>query len=208
MKNYNSVQVEAPADSDASNPATDNDGRRRLVVATGVALGTGAVLTAVPFLGSLTPSERARAAGAAIDVAIDSIAPGTLKTIAWRGRPVWLLKRTPEMLASLKTDVALLADPLSAHSNQPPECQNQQRSLKPDLAVIVGVCTHLGCTPNFRPQPGDPEMGPDWPGGFYCPCHGSRFDLAGRVFKNVPAPINLDIPAYHYLSDGIVRVGE
>lgn len=189
-------------------PASVHIMRRRLLLATGGLGGAGIVASAIPFLASMKPSERARALGAPVEVNLGPIHPGELHTESWRGRPVWILKRTPQMLAATERDTALLADPLSKNSVQPKNCVNQFRSLKPELAVMVGVCTHLGCTPTFRPQAADPGLGADWPGGFYCPCHGSRFDLAGRVFKDVPAPTNLDIPPYRYLSDNVVRIGD
>jgi ubiquinol-cytochrome c reductase iron-sulfur subunit len=179
--------------------------RRRLVVATSVVGGAGVIAAAVPFVESMEPSAAARAAGGPVDFDISTLRPGELTTVVWRGRPVWLLKRTPAMLASLATDTGLLADPTSSHSEQPAACRNVYRSLNPDLAVIVGVCTHLGCTPNFAQSGG--SLGTGWPGGFVCPCHGSKFDLAGRVFKNVPAPTNLVIPPYAYRSATLVRVG-
>jgi ubiquinol-cytochrome c reductase iron-sulfur subunit len=182
--------------------------RRRLLIATGGLGGCGVVASAIPFLASMEPSERARALGAPVEVDLGSLQPGQLRTESWRGRPVWILRRTPEMLSTIEHDASLLADPLSAHSIQPKNCTNQFRSIKPELAVMIGVCTHLGCTPTFRPQPADPVLGVNWPGGFYCPCHGSRFDLAGRVFKDVPAPTNLEIPSYRYLSDRVVRIGD
>lgn len=189
-------------------PPTTYVMRRRLLIATGGLGGFGILTTAIPFLASMAPSERARALGAPIEVDLSAIQQGELRTESWRGRPVWILKRTPEMLSNIQRSAALLADPLSQNSVQPKNCTNQFRSLKPELAVMVGVCTHLGCTPTFRPKAGDPSLGGEWPGGFYCPCHGSRFDLAGRVFKDVPAPTNLEIPPYRYLADSVVRIGE
>lgn len=204
----NAVSVPSPA-SVANDPSQKFDvARRRMLIATGVVGGCGVVASAVPFLASMEPSERARASGAPVDVDLAPLLPGELRTVSWRGRPVWVLKRTAEVLSAIEHDTSLLADPLSEHSAQPKNCTNRFRSVKPDLAVVVGVCTHLGCTPTYRPTPADPDLGATWPGGFYCPCHGSRFDLAGRVFKNVPAPTNLDIPPYRYLSDGVVRIGE
>jgi ubiquinol-cytochrome c reductase iron-sulfur subunit len=196
--------------SDAGELAGDMATRRRLLIATSALGGAGILVMLIPFVKSLEPSARARAEGGPVEVDISGLMPGELKTVVWRGKPVWLLKRTPQMLASLTQDTALLADPASSRSDQPAACHNLYRSLAPELAVIVGVCTHLGCTPNLQQQDagGNHSLGNDWPGGFYCPCHGSKFDLAGRVFKNVPAPTNLDIPPYVYVSPTLVRVGD
>jgi len=184
--------------------------RRRLLIATSALGGAGLVATAVPFVKSLDPSAQARAQGGPVETDIAALAPGMLTTVVWRGRPVWLLRRTPEMVASLGRDTALLADPASARSDQPAACRNPYRSLKPELGVIIGVCTHLGCTPNLQKQDaaGSGSLGNDRPGGFLCPCHGSKFDLAGRVFRNMPAPTNLVIPPYAYLSSTLVRIGD
>lgn len=181
--------------------------RRRILIATSVVSGCGAVAAAYPFLASMEPSERARALGAPVEVDLSGLRPGELFTVSWRGRPVWVFKRTPAMLASLEQDAALLADPNSTRSEQPKTCVNRYRSVKPEVAVIVGVCTHLGCTPTYRPERGDTSIDANWPGGFYCPCHGSKFDLAGRVFKAVPAPINLEVPPYSFVNEQIVRIG-
>lgn len=211
MSNQTSSKTVSPASSaSVSNdlPQEVYEARRTLLIATSTVGGCGLVASAFPFLASMTPSERARAFGAPVDVNVAAFKPGELHTESWRGRPVWILKRTPEMLSAIEHSTSLLADPSSERSDQPKNCKNQFRSLKPEVAVMLGVCTHLGCTPNFSPKAGDPELGADWPGGFYCPCHGSRFDLAGRVFKDVPAPTNLEIPPYRYLSDGVIRIGE
>lgn len=163
---------------------------------------------AVPFVASMAPSERARAVGAPVEVDLASIGPGQLKTVEWRGKPVWLLHRTPKMLETLTTNIDVLSDPQSVRSIQPPYAQNPTRSIKPELAVIVAICTHLGCIPSFRPDAGASDLGASWPGGFYCPCHGSKFDYAGRVYRNVPAPTNLEVPPHHYLSDNSLVIGE
>jgi len=181
--------------------------RRNQVVATSVAGGAAGVGVAVPFVASMWPSERARAAGAPVDVDLSRIAPGELNVIEWRGKPVWILKRTKEMLESLKTIEPRLSDPDSKASDQPKYAENEYRSKNPELLVLVGVCTHLGCSPQEKPAEAKAEMGADWPGGFYCPCHGSKFDLAGRVFKGSPAPLNLVVPPYT-LADGKLVVGE
>ena len=185
-----------------------NKTRRTLVVATSAVGGAAAVGAAVPFVASMWPSERARAAGAPVQVDISGLSPGELQVVEWRGKPVWVLKRSPEMIESLKTDAGRLSDPESKASTQPKYAENAFRSAKPDLLVLVGVCTHLGCSPQEKPASAKAEMGADWPGGFYCPCHGSKFDFAGRVFKGSPAPINLEVPPYTVLADGSVVIGE
>jgi ubiquinol-cytochrome c reductase iron-sulfur subunit len=182
--------------------------RRNLVVATSVAGGAAGVGVAAPFVASMWPSERARAAGAPIEVDVSRIAPGELAVFEWRGKPVWVLRRTPEMIESLKTDQARLSDPNSKASEQPKYAENEYRSARPDLLVLVGVCTHLGCSPQEKPAEAKAEMGADWPGGFYCPCHGSKFDFAGRVFNGSPAPTNLVVPPYTVVSDSKVVIGE
>jgi ubiquinol-cytochrome c reductase iron-sulfur subunit len=181
--------------------------RRNLVVATSVVGGAASVAAAVPFVASMLPSEKARAAGAPVEVDLTRIAPGELAVIEWRGKPVWVIRRTKEMLESLKTDTARLTDPNSRQSIQPPYAKNEVRSEKPEWMVMEGVCTHLGCSPQLRPADAKAEMGADWPGGFYCPCHGSKFDLAGRVFRGAPAPTNLKVPPYT-LTDSKLVIGE
>ena len=182
--------------------------RRILIAATGTMGAVAGTFMAIPFVASWRPSERAKALGAPVDVDISKMQPGQLLTVNWRGKPVWVLRRTPEMVAGLEKINDQLRDPHSEESEQPPYCKNLHRSIKPDYFVAVGVCTHLGCAPLFRPQVGDPDLGSTWPGGFFCPCHGSRFDLAGRVFRSVPAPVNLTIPPHHYRSASVIRVGE
>jgi ubiquinol-cytochrome c reductase iron-sulfur subunit len=184
-----------------------NRARRKLVVATSVVGGAAGVGVAAPFVASMWPSDRARAAGAPIEVDVSRIAPGELSVFEWRGKPVWVLRRTPEMIESLKTDQARLSDPNSKASDQPKYAENEYRSARPDLLVLVGVCTHLGCSPQEKPASAKAEMGADWPGGFYCPCHGSKFDFAGRVFNGSPAPTNLVVPPYT-VSDNKLVIGE
>ena len=184
----------------------DSD-RRLWLTATTVAGGAGLVATAVPFVSSMAPSERARALGAPVKGDLSGIKPGELKTVDWRGQPVFVLRRSREMLESLSRHDDLLADPGSRRSDQPSYAANADRSIKPEIAVMVGICTHLGCIPTFRPTPGAPDIGVSWPGGFYCPCHGSKFDMAGRVFKNMPAPTNLVVPPYHCASDSSLLIG-
>lgn len=185
-----------------------NDSRRRtLVRLTAAAGGLAAAGASVPFLASLAPSDRAKAAGAPVDVGLGGLKPGELHTVEWRGRPVWILRRTPDMLARLPSAEASLSDPRSqVSSQQPPYAQNETRSIRPELFVCVGLCTHLGCVPSYYPAPD--SLQPGWPGGFYCPCHGSKFDLAGRVYRGSPAPTNLVVPPYRYLPSGNVLVGE
>jgi ubiquinol-cytochrome c reductase iron-sulfur subunit len=182
--------------------------RRNLVVATSVVGGAAGVGVAAPFVASMWPSERARAAGAPIEVDVSRIAPGELSVFEWRGKPVWVLRRTPEMIESLKAVAPRLSDPNSKASEQPKYAENEYRSARPDLLVLVGVCTHLGCSPQEKPAEAKAEMGADWPGGFYCPCHGSKFDFAGRVFNGSPAPTNLVVPPYTVVSDTKVVIGE
>jgi len=182
--------------------------RRNLVVATSLVGGAASVGAAVPFITSMWPSERAKAAGAPVEVDISAIAPGEMKVFEWRGKPVWVIRRTPQMLESLKTVAAKLTDPASRDSLQPEYAANDYRSLKPDVMVMEGVCTHLGCSPQMKPADAKAEMGGDWAGGFYCACHGSKFDLAGRVFRGAPAPTNLTVPPYTFLSEGTLLIGE
>jgi ubiquinol-cytochrome c reductase iron-sulfur subunit len=183
--------------------------RRTWLLATGVAGGAAAVATAVPFVSSLAPSERARAMGAAVEVDISDIPPGGLKTVEWRGKPVWIVRRTPEMLAALGGHDAELADPDSRRDQQPDYARNATRSIEPEVFVAVGICTHLGCSPTRVPAgSANPSLPADWPGGYFCPCHGSTFDGAGRVYKNKPAPTNLEIPPHHYLASTRLRIGE
>lgn len=189
-------------------PKSCNASRRTLLLATAGAGGALAVASAVPFVASLTPSERAKAAGAPVEVDIDKLAPGEMAVVEWRGKPVWILRRTPEMLAALAKAEANLADAGSAVDSQQPEyARNPHRSIKPEYFVAVGICTHLGCSPSSVFDAGNGALGADWPGGFLCPCHGSTFDLAGRVYKSKPAPTNLEVPPHKYLSDTRLLIG-
>jgi ubiquinol-cytochrome c reductase iron-sulfur subunit len=195
-----------------SNQQVDKS-RRTWMMATCAAGGVGGIATAVPFVSTFQPSERAKAAGAAVEADISSLKPGEQMTVEWRGKPVWIIRRTPEMLESLKKTDPLVADPLS--ERKPSEitpmesCRNEWRSINKEILVVVGICTHLGCSPSAKfaagPQPSLPD---DWAGGFLCPCHGSTFDLAGRVFKNKPAPDNLEVPPYTFLSETKLLIGE
>ena len=182
--------------------------RRFLIGATSVVAGVGAIAVATPFVMSLWPSERAKAAGAPVEVDTGKIEPGMKINVKWRGKPIWLLNRTAAMLATLPKMDDRVADPKSSVPHQPPYCKNETRSIKPNLWVAIGICTHLGCSPTFRPEVAPADLGPEWLGGFFCPCHQSKFDLAGRVFKGVTAPTNLVIPPYKYLSDTLVVIGE
>jgi ubiquinol-cytochrome c reductase iron-sulfur subunit len=182
--------------------------RRNLVVATSVVGGAASVGAAVPFVISMWPSERAKAAGAPVEVDISKIGPGEMAVIEWRGKPVWVIHRTKEMIESLKVATARLTDPESRASKQPSYAKNEARAQNPEWMVMEGVCTHLGCSPQLKGPDAKAEMGGDWAGGFYCPCHGSKFDLAGRVFRGAPAPTNLKVPPYTFLSDSTLLIGE
>ncbi|WP_066265674.1 ubiquinol-cytochrome c reductase iron-sulfur subunit [Hydrogenophaga palleronii] len=192
-----------------AHPTPRNPERRVWVATTGAMCGVAAVATAVPFVSSFAPSERAKAAGGPVQVDLSDVAPGGIKTVEWRGKPVWVMRRTPEMLAALKGHDAELADPQSERDQQPPYARNATRSIKPELFVAIGICTHLGCSPNPVPAGNsNPSMPGDWQGGFFCPCHGSIFDGAGRVFKNKPAPSNLEIPPYRFENDAHIVIGD
>ena len=181
--------------------------KRKFLIATSAVGALGCAAVAVPFIKSMTPSERAKAAGAPVEVDISKIAPGTMITAEWRGKPVWIINRTDEMTAELAHHNDQLSDPsCEVTSQQPSYCKNENRAIKPNLAVIVGICTHLGCSPTAKLQ-ANGDMGANWTGGFFCPCHGSNFDLAGRVFKGSPAPINLVVPPYKYLTENTLLIG-
>jgi ubiquinol-cytochrome c reductase iron-sulfur subunit len=188
---------------------TVNRGKRRFLIgATGVVGGVGAVAAAAPFVMSFFPSERAKAAGAPVEIDISKLEPGQKIDVEWRGKVVWVLSRTPQMLATLPKLDARLADPNSNVPQQPDYCKNEHRSIKPAIWIAVGICTHLGCSPTFRPEVAPADLGSDWLGGFFCPCHQSKFDLAGRVYAGVPAPTNLVVPSHKYLSDTRIVIGE
>ena len=182
--------------------------RRFLVAATSVVGATAAASVAIPFAISMKPSARALAAGAAVPVPLGSIEPGQMLTVEFRGAPHWILRRTPEMIAQLAKNDALLADPASESSKQPAYIKGAGRAIKDEWLVLKGVCTHLGCSPTLRKEIGAADLGADWPGGFFCPCHQSKFDLAGRVFKGMPAPLNLAVPSYTFVSDTLLMIGE
>ena len=184
-------------------------GRRRLIVATAAVGAAGAVTAVVPFLSSMLPSERAKAAGAPVEVDVSNLGPGQMITVEWRGKPVWIFNRDQDMLETLSKLDEAVADPKSEAKQQPDYCKNPTRSIKPNLLVAVGICTHLGCSPSSKFKKGAEEgMPADWLGGFLCPCHGSTFDFAGRVFRNKPAPSNLEVPPHTYLSDTRILIGE
>jgi ubiquinol-cytochrome c reductase iron-sulfur subunit len=183
--------------------------RRRILVAATSGVGIAAAgAVAVPFVKSMMPSARAKAAGAPVAVDISKIEPGMYVTAEWQGKPVWVVHRSKEMLALLGKHDAKLSDPNSEQPQQPPYCKNPTRSIKPEYLVTVGICTHLGCSPTYRPEIAPADLGAEWPGGFFCPCHGSRFDLAARVFVGSPAPINLLIPKHRYSGDSRILIGE
>lgn len=186
----------------------DQSKRRFLIAATTAMGGVATAAVAVPFVMSMLPSERAKAAGAPVEVDISKIESGAMITVEWRGKPVWLINRSKEMLDGLPKIDSKLSDPGLSVPQQPAYAKNATRSRKPELMVLVGICTHLGCSPSSKLKAGEEGMGSDWPGGFFCPCHGSKFDLAGRVFKGSPAPINLEVPPYYYISDARLLIGE
>jgi ubiquinol-cytochrome c reductase iron-sulfur subunit len=186
-----------------------NKQRRMLVVSTGAVGAVGAITAISPLFVSMSPSERAKAAGAPVEVDISKLEPGMLITEEWRGKPVWILHRTKEMLSKLGETADLVSDPESKLPMQPEYAQNIERSIKPEFLVLVGICTHLGCSPSQKLEAGEASgLGADWGGGFFCPCHGSKFDLAGRVYKGVPAPANLEVPPYQFLSDSRLLIGD
>ncbi|MFM8546963.1 MAG: ubiquinol-cytochrome c reductase iron-sulfur subunit [Betaproteobacteria bacterium] len=195
----------------SDSPKTPDASRRSAIGMAATAGAVGGVAVAIPFVASFAPSEKAKAAGAPVEVDVSGMQPGELKRVEWRGKPVWVLRRTPEMLASLKSTDPQVADPESLRTAYPTPtyAKNAHRSIKPEYLVVVGICSHLGCSPTDKFQPGpQPSLPDDWTGGFICPCHGSTFDLAGRVFKNKPAPDNLEVPPHKYLSDSRILVGD
>ena len=183
--------------------------RRRLLFATSAAAAAAGIAVTVPFVSTFAPSERARAAGAPVEVDISKLLPGEMMTVEWRGKPVWIINRTSAMLASLEKVAPKLVDPASGQPQQPDYAANAHRSIKPEIFIAIGICTHLGCSPTEKFQPGVAQgMAPEWDGGFFCPCHGSQFDLAGRVLKNMPAPTNLEIPPHKYLAEARLLIGD
>ncbi len=186
----------------------DRGKRRFLIAATSAVGGVATVGVAIPFIASMLPSERAKAAGAPVKFDISKVEPGMLVTVQWRGKPVWVIHRTPQMLATLQLHNNRLRDPNSNEPQQPPYCKNPTRSIKPEYMIAVGICTHLGCVPTYRPDINGAGLPHPWEGGFLCPCHGSLYDLACRVFKDVPAPLNLVVPPHKYLTDTMIKIGE
>lgn len=191
-----------------SEQQVDTGRRRFLTVATSAAGGVAAAAVATPFVLSFFPSERAKAAGAPVEVDISKLEAGQKINVEWRGKPVWVVNRTPEQVKNLPKLDGKLVDPASEAPQQPDYCKNPHRSIKPEILVAVGICTHLGCSPTFRPDLAPADLGPEWLGGFYCPCHGSKFDLAARVYSGVPAPSNMEIPPHKYLSDTRLLIGD
>jgi ubiquinol-cytochrome c reductase iron-sulfur subunit len=191
-----------------SDEQVDNGRRRFLTVATSAVGGVAVAGMAAPFVMSFFPSERALAAGAPVEVDVGKLESGQMITVEWRGKPVWLLSRTPQQLKNLASLDDRLEDPASAVDQQPDYCRNAYRAIKPPLLVAIGICTHLGCSPTYRPDVAPADLGPDWIGGFYCPCHGSKYDLAARVYKSMPAPKNLEIPPHKYLTDTRLLIGD
>ncbi len=183
-------------------------GRRRFLIGATSAIGAvGAVGVATPFVASWNPSAKAKAAGAPVKVDISKLEVGQQMVVEWRGQPVWVVNRTPETLANLEKISSKLSDPDSLKEQQPAYAQNEHRSIKPEISILLGICTHLGCSPTYRPEIAPEDLGAEWVGGYFCPCHGSKFDLAGRVYSGVPAPINLSIPPHQYISDTVIEIG-
>jgi ubiquinol-cytochrome c reductase iron-sulfur subunit len=187
------------------NEHVDEERRRFLRTTTCVLGGIGALCALTPLASSWLPSAKAQADAAPLQVDLSKMEPGEQAVVEWRGKPVWIIRRTPAMLQSLTTNTARLRDPQSLTAQQPAYAQNEHRSINPEYLVLIGICTHLGCSPKYKPTLGD--LGADWPGGFFCPCHGSTFDLSGRVFKDVPAPINLQVPPYYFLDQHTLVIG-
>ncbi len=186
-----------------------NHSRRRMLIGTTAAVGAvGAAFVATPFVKSWNPSAKAKAAGAPVTADLSKLEPGQQMVVEWRGKPVWVVRRSSEALADLKKVAGDLRDPESNESVQPDFAKNEHRSIKPEYAILVGICTHLGCSPTYRPEVAPADLGQNWRGGFFCPCHGSTYDMAGRVYKGVPAPLNLEVPPYKYISDNVVVIGE
>lgn len=206
MSNSSEGTLQDPGGASFHTPKPMDQGRRNLIIGTCVAGGAAAAAAAWPFLDSWSPSERAKALGAPVTADISTLEVGQQMTVEWRGKPVWIIRRSKTMLENLKKVESQLSDPDSKRPNQPQYADNEFRSIKPDVFVVIGICTHLGCSPTDKFQVG--ELGPGWEGGFLCPCHGSKFDLAGRVYKNMPAPDNLVVPPYKFASDTSIIIGE
>lgn len=196
------------AGSSPDEPGVDQSRRKFLTVATSATAAVGAVFAATPFVVSWTPSERARAMGAPVEFDLSKLEPGQMVTLVWRKQPIYIVRRTEESVKALAANDSRLKDPTSADSDQPPYAKNEMRSRRADVLVLIGTCTHLGCLPKQHFEPGDAEISPDWPGGFFCPCHGSKFDLAGRVMNGSPASVNLRIPPYSFKNDSTLVIGQ
>ena len=197
--------------SNVTSPAPARHSRRDfLYIATATVAGVGAAATLIPLINQMNPDAATLASGGPVEVDLGKVAPGQQLLVRWRGRPIFITHRTPALLKELQSAplLARLADPESDQLQQAPYAKNWHRSIRPEFGVLVGICTHLGCIPNFFPQPDPSQPAPDWPGGYFCPCHGSKYDLAGRVFKGVPAPYNLPVPPYHFVGGSKVRIGE
>ena len=205
-KSFN-IQSDQDNQTASTQPTTSNR-RKFLTNMTQVMGGVGGLFALIPFLSSMSPSERAKSAGAPIEIDVSSLQPGSYKVVEWRGKPVWVVRRTKKMIDDTLEDDDVLRDPKSMEEHQPTYTQNKYRSINPEYLVLLGVCTHLGCSPLYKPNPKSKELGLDWTGGFFCPCHGSKFDLSGRVHKGVPAPYNLEVPPYYFASDTRIVVGE
>lgn len=201
IQNSDSEQGSTP-----SGESIDEQRRQFLLTVTGIMGGIGAACALTPFVASWLPSAKAEASGAPVQVDLSQLEPGQQATVEWRGKPVWIIRRTQEMLTELTKHNDLLRDPLSLVDQQPDYAKNEFRSINPEYLVLIGICTHLGCSPKYKPTMG--ELGAQWPGGFFCPCHGSTFDLAGRVFKGVPAPINLEVPPYRFINKHLIEIGQ
>jgi len=186
----------------------DNKRRRFLTTAATVVGGAGVIATAVPFISAMSPSAKTRAIGAPVEVDISALQPGQKLTVKWQGKPIWILRRDEKTINGLASLDGELRDPQSEEEQQPEYAKNEYRSIKPEFLVVIGLCTHLGCSPNYFPVGEQQDLGPDWKGGFWCPCHGSRFDMAGRVYKGVPAPTNLVVPPYKFISASVIRIGD
>jgi len=186
----------------------DKSRRRFLTTAATVVGGVGAAATSVPFIASMTPSAKTKAIGAPVEVDLGDLQPGERKIEKWQGKPVWILRRTNETLEQLANPGPQIRDPKSEENQQPEYARNEYRSIKPEYLIVLGLCTHLGCSPSYVAEEDEHDLGPEWKGGFFCPCHGTLFDLAGRVYKNFPAPTNLVIPPHKYLSDTLVLIGD
>lgn len=200
--------MSASHDEPIPEPQIDRGRRHFLTIATGVVGGVGLAAAAAPFLASFRPSARAQALGAPVEVDISKLEEGALLRIEWRGKPVYIVNRTEAAIATLTTVEDRLRDAESEQPQQPPYAENRYRSIRPNIFVVLGLCTHLGCAPQYRPEVAPDDLGPQWLGGFFCPCHGSKFDLAGRVYAGVPAPLNLAVPPYRFLNDTTLLIGD